>query len=64
MLRPKVEYDETAFQRLRVERLESDRREGVVSPRDIADAFPDVVANTEGPILRTTPARCSSCPGC
>jgi asparagine synthase (glutamine-hydrolysing) len=51
-----AEYDETAFQRLMVERLGSEHHEVVVSRRDIAEAFPDVVAHTERPILRTAPA--------
>jgi asparagine synthase (glutamine-hydrolysing) len=51
-----AEYDETEYQRLMVERLGSDHHEVVVSRRDIAAAFPDVVTHTERPILRTAPA--------
>ena len=51
-----VEYDETGFQRLMVERLGSQHHEVVVSRADIARVFPDVVAHTERPILRTAPA--------
>jgi asparagine synthase (glutamine-hydrolysing) len=51
-----AEYDETVFQRMMVERLGSEHRELVVSRRDIAEAFPDVVLHAERPILRTAPA--------
>ncbi|HMF40447.1 MAG TPA: asparagine synthase (glutamine-hydrolyzing) [Polyangia bacterium] len=51
-----AEYDETSYQRMAVERLGSEHHEVVVSRRDIADAFPAVVAATERPILRTAPA--------
>jgi asparagine synthase (glutamine-hydrolysing) len=51
-----AEYDETEFQRLMVERLGSEHHEVVVSSRDIARVFPDVIAHTERPILRTAPA--------
>jgi asparagine synthase (glutamine-hydrolysing) len=51
-----AEYDETEFQRLMVKRLGSDHHEVVVSSRDIARVFPDVIAHTERPILRTAPA--------
>ncbi len=51
-----AEYDETAFQKLMVERLGSDHHEVVVSRADIAAAFPDVVAHAERPLLRTAPA--------
>ena len=36
--------------------LGSEHREVVVSRRDIADVFPEVVAHTERPLLRTAPA--------
>ncbi|MGC4114774.1 MAG: asparagine synthase (glutamine-hydrolyzing) [Myxococcales bacterium] len=51
-----AEYDETAFQREMARRLESDHRELVVSRRQIAEAFPAVVAAAERPMLRTAPA--------
>lgn len=51
-----AEYDETAFQRAVAARIESDHREIVVGRGDIADAFPDVVAHAERPLLRTAPA--------
>ena len=51
-----AEYDETAFQRTMADRLGSEHREIVVSRRDIAAAFPDVVLHAEKPILRTAPA--------
>ncbi len=51
-----AEYDETPFQRQMVERLGSDHHDVVVSRRDIAESFPDVVAHAERPILRTAPA--------
>jgi len=50
------EYDETAFQREMVAHIGSDHHEVVVSRRDIARAFPDVVMHAERPILRTAPA--------
>jgi asparagine synthase (glutamine-hydrolysing) len=51
-----AEYDETSFQRLMASRLGSEHHEVVVSRRDIADVFPEVVFHTERPILRTAPA--------
>jgi asparagine synthase (glutamine-hydrolysing) len=51
-----AEYDETAFQRTMVERLGSDHHEVLVSRRDIAAIFPEVIRHTERPILRTAPA--------
>jgi asparagine synthase (glutamine-hydrolysing) len=51
-----AEYDETPFQRAVARLIESDHREIVVSRRDIAEAFPDVVAHAERPLLRTAPA--------
>jgi asparagine synthase (glutamine-hydrolysing) len=51
-----AEYDETSYQRLAVARLGSEHHEVVVSRRDIADAFPAVVAHAERPLLRTAPA--------
>lgn len=51
-----AEYDETAFQRAMVARLGTDHRELVVSRRDIASVFPDVVLHAERPLLRSAPA--------
>jgi asparagine synthase (glutamine-hydrolysing) len=51
-----VEYDETRFQRSMVARLGSNHHELVIRRRDIAAAFPEVVAHAERPLLRTAPA--------
>jgi asparagine synthase (glutamine-hydrolysing) len=51
-----AEYDEARYQRLMVEHLGSEHREITVSRADIARVFPDVIAHTERPILRTGPA--------
>jgi asparagine synthase (glutamine-hydrolysing) len=51
-----AEYDETSFQRAMAVRLGSTHHEIVVRRRDIAEAFPRVIAHTERPILRTAPA--------
>jgi asparagine synthase (glutamine-hydrolysing) len=51
-----AEYDETKYQRLMAERLGSDHREVLVSRADIARVFPNVIAHTERPVLRTAPA--------
>jgi asparagine synthase (glutamine-hydrolysing) len=51
-----AEYDETSFQRLMAERLQTDHHEVEVSRRDIAEVFPEVVYHTERPVLRTAPA--------
>ncbi|MGH9347956.1 MAG: asparagine synthase (glutamine-hydrolyzing), partial [Vicinamibacterales bacterium] len=50
------EYDETPFQRTMAEYLGSDHHEVLVSRRDIAAVFPDVIRHTERPVLRTAPA--------
>jgi len=50
------EYDETEYQRLMVKLLGSEHHEVVVSRKDIANVFPDVIYHTERPILRTAPA--------
>ncbi len=50
------EYDETPYQRLMAARLGSDHHEVSVSRQDIVDVFPEVIAHTERPILRTAPA--------
>jgi len=51
-----AEYDETEFQRLMVQQLGSQHHEVVVSRKDIAQVFPDVVFHAERPLLRTAPA--------
>lgn len=50
------EYDETPYQRLMSESLGSDHHEVLVSRRDIATVFPDVIWHTERPVLRTAAA--------
>jgi asparagine synthase (glutamine-hydrolysing) len=49
-------FDETEYQRLMAERIESDHHELLVTRKDIARAFPEVVAHAERPLLRTAPA--------
>jgi asparagine synthase (glutamine-hydrolysing) len=51
-----AEYDETVFQQEMVARLGSEHHDVVVSRRDIAEIFPDVIVHTERPVLRTAPA--------
>ena len=51
-----AEFDETVFQRQMAATLESEHREVLVTRRDIADVFPDVVEHAERPLLRTAPA--------
>ncbi|MER9505725.1 asparagine synthase (glutamine-hydrolyzing) [Mesorhizobium sp. M0579] len=51
-----AEYDETHFQRMVAETIGSEHHEVVVSRRDIAGIFPEVIQHTERPILRTAPA--------
>jgi asparagine synthase (glutamine-hydrolysing) len=51
-----AEYDETSFQQTMAKRLGSEHHEVIVSRRDIAEAFPRVIAHTERPLLRTAPA--------
>ncbi len=51
-----AEYDETPYQRAVARRIGSDHRELLVGRRDIAEAFPAVVAHAERPLLRTAPA--------
>ncbi|MPY87968.1 MAG: asparagine synthase (glutamine-hydrolyzing) [Luteitalea sp.] len=51
-----AEYDETTYQRLMAQHLGSEHREVLVSRGDIARLFPDVIAHTERPVLRTAPA--------
>ena len=51
-----TEYDETTYQRMMAETLDSDHAEIIVTRNDIARIFPDVIWHTEQPILRTAPA--------
>ena len=51
-----AEYDETAHQRAMARHLGSDHHEVLVTTSDIARVFPDVIAHTERPVLRTAPA--------
>lgn len=51
-----AEYDETPYQRAMVERLGTEHAEVLVSRKDIADVFPEVIGFTERPIVRTAPA--------
>jgi asparagine synthase (glutamine-hydrolysing) len=51
-----AEYDETTWQRMMAATLDAEHQEVVVTRRDIADAFPDVVRHAERPLLRTAPA--------
>lgn len=50
------EFDETAYQRQMAARLDADHHEILVTRRDIADSFPDVIEHAERPLLRTAPA--------
>jgi asparagine synthase (glutamine-hydrolysing) len=50
------EFDESDFQREMVAHLGSQHHEMVVSRRDIAEVFPEVIWHAERPILRTAPA--------
>jgi len=50
------EYDETRFQQLMASRLDSSHSDIVVKRKDIARIFPEVIAHTERPVLRTAPA--------
>ncbi len=51
-----ADLDETVFQRSVARHIESDHRDVVVRRRDVADAFPAVVAHAERPLLRAAPA--------
>lgn len=51
-----AEYDEGRYQRTMSSRLGTEHEDVVVSPRDIADVFPDVVHHAEAPVLRAAPA--------
>lgn len=50
------EYDETPYQRAMADYLGTDHHEVLVSRRDIARIFPEVIFHTERPVLRTAPA--------
>ena len=50
------EYDETPYQRLAAAAADGEHHEVLVSRRDIAQVFPDVVRHAERPLLRTAPA--------
>ena len=58
-----AEYDETPYQRAVARRIGSDHRELLVGRRDIAEAFPAVVAHAERPLLRAARRRSSCSPG-
>jgi asparagine synthase (glutamine-hydrolysing) len=51
-----AEFDEGGYQRLMAQRLGTHHQDIVVSARDIAEVFPDVVWHAESPILRAAPA--------
>jgi asparagine synthase (glutamine-hydrolysing) len=51
-----AEYDETPYQQAVVDLLRSEHASITVRRRDIAEVFPQVIAHTERPILRTAPA--------
>ncbi|MBI5891264.1 MAG: asparagine synthase (glutamine-hydrolyzing) [Nitrosomonadales bacterium] len=51
-----AEYDETEYQRLMANGLDSEHHEVVVSRSDIANVFPEVIYHAERPVLRTAPA--------
>ncbi len=50
-----AEFDETKFQHMLAATLESKHEEIVVTKKDIADYFPEIIIHTERPILRTAP---------
>jgi len=50
------EFDETRWQRLMAERIDSEHHELLVTARDVARVFPQVVWHAERPLLRTAPA--------
>ena len=51
-----AEFDETEFQHKMASILDSKHEEIVVTRKDIAEIFPDVIYHTERPVLRTAPA--------
>jgi asparagine synthase (glutamine-hydrolysing) len=50
------EFDETGYQRMMVDHLQSDHADIMCERKGIAAIFPDVVYHTERPVLRTAPA--------
>jgi asparagine synthase (glutamine-hydrolysing) len=50
------EYDEGPYQRALADHIGSEHRELLVTRRDIAEAFPEVVRHAERPLLRAGPA--------
>lgn len=50
------EFDEGAYQSQMTARLGTEHRDVVITPRDIAEVFPDVMWHAETPILRAAPA--------
>ncbi|MFC5384826.1 asparagine synthase (glutamine-hydrolyzing) [Aquamicrobium segne] len=58
-----AEHDESAYQRLMVEALNSEHRSLLCGKGDIARVFPEVIRCTEQPIIRTAPAPLHSLAG-
>ena len=50
------EFDESTYQRLMTSTLESVHEETIVTKKEIAEVFPEVIAHAERPVLRTAPA--------
>jgi asparagine synthase (glutamine-hydrolysing) len=51
-----AEFDETRYQVMMADRLDSEHQHVRVSRDDIASIFPDVIRHAESPVLRTAPA--------
>jgi len=51
-----AEFDETIYQRMMIEHLNSDHTEIMCDRASIASLFPEVIYHTERPVLRTAPA--------
>nr|WP_300148051.1 asparagine synthase (glutamine-hydrolyzing) [Propionicimonas sp.] len=51
-----ADFDEGRYQQLMAQRLGTTHHDVVVSARDIAEVFPDVVYHAESPLLRSAPA--------
>jgi asparagine synthase (glutamine-hydrolysing) len=51
-----AEFDETGYQRMMADTLDSTHKEILITKKDIAEVFPDVIWHTERPVLRTAPA--------
>ena len=49
-------FDESAFQQLAIENLQTEHRMTTCTDSSIGEIFPDVIWHTETPILRTAPA--------